>query len=53
MGNRTLPLELIDESCTSDSAADVELILRCATNLFLPFDLDIDNLRMKAAIVPK
>ena len=51
--NRALPLELVDESCTYDSAVYVELILRCATNLFLPFDLDIDNLRMKAAIVPK
>ena len=48
-GNRALPVELIDESTTYDSAAYVELILRSATNLFLPFDLDGDKVRMAAA----
>ena len=48
-GNRALPVELIDESTTYDSAAYAELILRSATNLLLPFDLDGDKLRMEAA----
>jgi DNA polymerase elongation subunit (family B) len=50
-GNRALPLELVDESTTYDSAAYVELILRSATNLFLPFDFSIEKLRMEAAVI--
>jgi DNA polymerase-2 len=49
--NRALPLELIDESTTYDSTAYVELILRCATNLFMPFYGD--KLRIDPAIAPK
>jgi len=52
VGNRALPLELIDESCTYDSEAYVELIVRCATNLFLPFELDTKKLRIEP-MVPK
>ena len=48
-GNRALPVELINESTTYDSAAYAELILRSATNLLLPFDLDGDKPRMEAA----
>ena len=44
VANRAVPVELTDESTPYDPAAYIDLILRCATNLFLPFELDINSL---------
>ena len=44
---RAMPIELVDHSGMYDSAAYVELIISCATNLFLPFDLSIDKLKVE------
>jgi hypothetical protein len=42
--NRAVAVELTDETTPYDPAAYIDLILRCATNLFLPFRLDLNSL---------
>jgi hypothetical protein len=37
--------ELTDEATPYNPAAYIDLILRCATNLFLPFESDVNSLR--------